>query len=95
MVLAWLAVNFMNAVTNTSFCVAGKDLTVKLSAGRRAVGRVTEQPVRVPDSKGPDHALCDIVLIGNSLQLAGDFVGDGPSLRIFWRTIDQKYGWSE
>lgn len=37
------------------------DQTVKLSAGRRAVGRVAEQPVFAPDHEGPDRTLCRVV----------------------------------
>lgn len=40
----------------------GLDQAVKLSAARRAFGRIAEQPILAADDEGPDGPLCCVVI---------------------------------
>lgn len=53
------------------------DQTVKLSAGRRAFGRVAEQPVLAPDHEGPDRTLGRIVVYALTRRMSS--VGANPT----------------
>jgi hypothetical protein len=75
------------------------DQTVKLSAGHRAFGRTTEQPVLAPDHEVPDRTLCRVVVnwqkngfgLTDSLVLIAGQITDGFAQRVLRRHLRLRF----